>query len=212
MSQSVSNVSSANRAMTANSTPRLYGLRLNEIAPPSVERLGMAFNEICRALSHALQDERDVAEQFVQRAATLLNVNLTLGEPHENLSRNAPISRESTVSRLAPWQQRKVRSYIESGLAETLTVRQIASTVGLSPSHFSRSFKATFDETPHRYVQRLRIELSQGMMLTTTKSMADIAFDCGLADQAHLGRLFRNFVGESPGAWRRARATPLSYE
>jgi AraC family transcriptional regulator len=44
-------------------------------------------------------------------------------------------------------------------------------------------------------------------MLATTTPLAEIAVSCGLADQAHFTRLFRRFAGESPGAWRRARAT-----
>jgi AraC-like DNA-binding protein len=36
-----------------------------------------------------------------------------------------------------------------------------------------------------------------------------IAIECGLADQAHLNKSFRRFVGECPGAWRRARVAPL---
>lgn len=42
-------------------------------------------------------------------------------------------------------------------------------------------------------------------MLSTKASLADIALECGLVDQAHFGKLFRRLVGETPGAWRRAR-------
>jgi AraC family transcriptional regulator len=42
-------------------------------------------------------------------------------------------------------------------------------------------------------------------MLQTSLPLAQIAVDCGLADQAHFNRSFRRFVGQSPGAWRRAR-------
>jgi AraC-like DNA-binding protein len=42
-------------------------------------------------------------------------------------------------------------------------------------------------------------------MLLTDKSLAEIALECGLADQPHLTKTFRRIVGMSPGAWRRAR-------
>jgi len=45
-------------------------------------------------------------------------------------------------------------------------------------------------------------------MLSTNKPLSEIAAECGLADQAHLTRLFRKVVGESPAVWRRARANP----
>jgi AraC-like DNA-binding protein len=51
---------------------------------------------------------------------------------------------------------------------------------------------------------------AQGLMLATGASLSQIAADCGLADQAHFTKLFRRFVGDSPGAWRRARVPPLA--
>ena len=81
----------------------------------------------------------------------------------------------------------------------------LAALVRLSRFHFSRAFKDTFGDTPHRYVLRRRIEHAQGLMLTTKTTLAEIALECGLVDQAHLGRSFRRIVGETPAAWRRAR-------
>jgi AraC-like DNA-binding protein len=52
------------------------------------------------------------------------------------------------------------------------------------------------------------MERAQGLMLSTDKALSEIAAECGLADQSHFTRLFRRFVGESPAAWRRARANP----
>jgi transcriptional regulator GlxA family with amidase domain len=63
-------------------------------------------------------------------------------------------------------------------------------------------------DSPHGYVMRRRMERAQGLMLSTDASLAQIAADCGLADQAHFSKVFRRFAGESPAAWRRARATP----
>jgi hypothetical protein len=76
-------------------------------------------------------------------------------------------------------------------------------------AHFCRAFRESFDESPHKYVMRRRIERAQGLMLQTNLSLAQIAIECGLADQAHLNKSFRRFVGECPGAWRRARVAPL---
>lgn len=208
MSQSLACESSAARATTPDSTQQLLGVSLADSAGPSVEQLGRAFNELCRAVSYALQDERDVAEQFIQRAATLLNVDLmpVVADIADSADADAEAGPESGRTFLAPWQERRVKSYIEENLASPLSIRQIAASVDRSVSYFSRSFRYTIGESPHRYVQRRRIERAQGMMLQTTKPLADIAVDCGLADQAHLGKLFRKLVGESPGAWRRARA------
>jgi transcriptional regulator GlxA family with amidase domain len=76
----------------------------------------------------------------------------------------------------------------------------------LSRYHFSRAFRQSFEDTPHAYVMRRRIERAQGLMLTSVVPLGQIAVECGLADQAHFTKLFRRLVGESPSVWRRARA------
>jgi transcriptional regulator GlxA family with amidase domain len=57
---------------------------------------------------------------------------------------------------------------------------------------------------------RRRVHRAQGLMLTTTESLSQIAVQCGMADQAHFCKLFRRLVGESPNAWRRARRQATS--
>lgn len=109
---------------------------------------------------------------------------------------------------LAGWQARRVSLHVDQHLSESLLCKDLARLVNLSISHFSRAFKASFGCSPHAYVTRRRMELAQGLMLTTDAPLRQIALDCGLADQAHLSRLFKRIVGDSPAAWRRARSQP----
>jgi AraC family transcriptional regulator len=106
---------------------------------------------------------------------------------------------------LAPWQIRKLITYIDVNLDRTITTRCLATVARLSSFHFCRAFRDSFGDSPHGYVIRRRMERAQGLMLTTSSSLGQIAAECGLADQAHFNKLFRKFAGESPGAWRRAR-------
>lgn len=108
---------------------------------------------------------------------------------------------------LAPWQIRKLTTYIDTNLDRSITTRCLAEVARLSAFHFCRAFRDSFGHSPHGYVIRRRMERAQGLMLTTNASLGQIAADCGLADQAHFNKLFRKFAGESPGAWRRARVT-----
>jgi AraC family transcriptional regulator len=171
----------------------------------SLANLQLVVTELFRAVDCALREEFDVAQVSMQRAATLLRV-----EPRPLPSSIEPTSIEHVAetpsgSGLAPWQIRKVRTYIAENLGTTLSIGDLAALVRLSRFHFSRAFKDTFGDTPHRYVLRRRIEHAQGLMLTTKTTLAEIALECGLVDQAHLGRSFRRIVGETPAAWRRAR-------
>jgi AraC family transcriptional regulator len=113
---------------------------------------------------------------------------------------------------LAPWQKRKIDRYLKEKLEQTIYVEDLASHVSLSVSHFCRAFKESFGTTPHMHIIRLRLELAQRLMLTTEEPLSQIALACGMADQAHLSKLFRRGVGESPGAWRRRSLTDAEAE
>ena len=105
---------------------------------------------------------------------------------------------------LATWQTERVLAYIEARLDMPLRAAELATVTRLSLSHFSRCFKVTVGQAPHEYVLRRRVERAKRLMLSDDAvSLAEIALRCGLSDQAHLSRVFRRFVAESPGAWQR---------
>jgi transcriptional regulator GlxA family with amidase domain len=92
---------------------------------------------------------------------------------------------------LAPWQKRKVERYLQDNIGQSMCMNEMAKQVRLSVSHFCRAFKKSFGDTPHAYVIRLRLELARKLMLSTDEPLSQIALSCGLADQAHLSKLFR---------------------
>jgi AraC-like DNA-binding protein len=104
---------------------------------------------------------------------------------------------------LAPWQAKRVATYIQDNIGLRLRAQDLAAAVRLSPGHFHRVFKATFRETLTAYIIRQRVRAAQKLMLSTSQSLSHVALHCGLYDQAHLTRLFRRIVGESPAVWRR---------
>jgi len=108
---------------------------------------------------------------------------------------------------LTPWQKRQVDRYLREHLERQLRLKQLAQQVSLSASHFCRAFKESFGTTPHTHIIRLRLELAQQLMVTTRDPLSHIALRCGLADQAHLSKLFRHWMGETPNAWRRRNFT-----
>lgn len=112
---------------------------------------------------------------------------------------------------LADWRAKRVAAFVEDNIDSSIRVGDLARIVLLSTSHFCRAFKQTFGETPLRYVARQRMRRAQDIMLCSRDSLAKIAVDCGMCDQAHFSRVFRKIVGVNPGAWRsnvRASAPP----
>jgi AraC-like DNA-binding protein len=104
---------------------------------------------------------------------------------------------------LAAWQKVKIENYIKDRLDRPLPIEDLAKLVGLSASYFCRAFKDSFGEPPHAYVMRMRIVHAQVLMMSTSEKLSQIAVACGLVDQSHLCRCFRQITGATPGAWRR---------
>lgn len=165
---------------------------------PAVQQLRSLVAELLTALGNMLNDERDSAEESLCRAAALLQ-----GVEGHRTSETPETPEPKGV--LAPWQVRRITAHIESNLGRSLKSGDLAALIRLSPAYFSRTFRNTFGCAPLEYVTRRRMERAQGLMLSTDLPLAQIALECGLADQAHFSRLFRKAVGECPRAWRRAR-------
>jgi AraC family transcriptional regulator len=161
----------------------------------SIRTIRSAMAELCSAIRSALDDERGTAEDSLRRAAEIL----------QQMGESQAANKEEMRGGLSPWQIRKVTSHVEAHLDRPIRNEDLATLVRLNPSHFGRAFRNSFGEPPHEYVIRRRVERAQGLMLSTDAPLSEIALDCGMADQAHLSRLFRRIVGESPRAWRRAR-------
>lgn len=149
-------------------------------------------------------------------------VDLLRGEPSTIQASANPLERhrqqETVRGGLAAWQKRRLIAYIDAHLAVRISIQSLAGVLGLSVGHFCRAFKCAFGVSAHDYLRRRRIEVAKGLMLTTRESLGAIALDCGMSDQSHFSRCFRNIVGETPHEWRRARrgaledhATELAY-
>ena len=91
---------------------------------------------------------------------------------------------------------------MDRAYAEPLDVRSVASVAHVSPAHFIRSFRAVFGETPHRYLQRRRVERSMFLLRETGRSVTDICFDVGFTSLGTFSRTFRAIVGETPSGYR----------
>lgn len=157
--------------------------------------LAMEAGKLLEDVRVALETDWDAAFRATSHLAALLG-------------RNYPQTASALPARggLAPWQKRKTRDYIERHLENPIAVIELAELVSLSIGYFCRAFKESFGDTPHAHIMRMRLERVQELMLTTADPLSQIALACGLSDQAHLSRLFRQAMGETPSVWRRRHA------
>jgi len=96
----------------------------------------------------------------------------------------------------------RARDAMDRAYAEPLDVRAVAAVAHISEAHFSRSFRAVFGETPHRYLQRRRVERSMFLLRETDRSVTDICLDVGFTSLGTFSRMFRQIVGETPSTYR----------
>jgi AraC-like DNA-binding protein len=96
----------------------------------------------------------------------------------------------------------RARDAMDRSYAEPLDIPALAQIADVSEAHFIRTFRATFGETPHRYLQRRRIERSMSMLRETESSVTQICLDVGFGSLGTFSRTFRAIVGESPAAYR----------
>ncbi|MEV6299577.1 AraC family transcriptional regulator [Actinoplanes sp. NPDC051861] len=102
----------------------------------------------------------------------------------------------------------RARDAMDRAYAQPLDVPTLARVAHVSEAHFNRTFRATFGETPHRYLQRRRVERAMFLLRETDRSVTDICFQVGFGSLGTFSRTFRAIVGRSPREYRRA-ATPL---
>jgi AraC-like DNA-binding protein len=96
----------------------------------------------------------------------------------------------------------RARDAMDRAYAEPLDVPAVASVAHISPAHFSRTFRQVFGETPHRYLQRRRVERSMFLLRETERSITDVCLDVGFTSLGTFSRTFTRIVGETPTAYR----------
>ena len=96
----------------------------------------------------------------------------------------------------------RARDAMDRAYAEPLDVRAVAAVAHCSEAHFSRSFRAAFGETPHRYLQRRRVERSMFLLRETDRSITDVCFDVGFTSLGTFSRTFHEIIGETPSGYR----------
>jgi len=100
----------------------------------------------------------------------------------------------------------RARDRIDRDYAKPLAIPTLARVACVSESHFIRTFRAVFGETPHRYLQRRRVERAMFLLRETERSITEICFDVGFRSLGSFTSTFTAIVGEPPTIYRRRAA------
>lgn len=166
-------------------------LKVSQSEHPALQA---SFQGLATGVRHA-QDAAFIEEQFLDSTLRLL----------ELCSERRPPSRPPGTH---PAMSR-VRARLHDEFTETLSLERLAEEVGLSKFHVARCFKEATGVPPHQYQKLLRLQ-SARRHIERGLCVREAAAACGFADEAHLSRAFRDWLGVSPGAWRRTRASRVT--
>ena len=103
---------------------------------------------------------------------------------------------------LSPVQRTTIRDWIETHLAENMTLSAMAGQLHLSEYHFAHMFKVSFGMPPHNWVLRRRIERAREQLQHTNDDLLAIALQNGFASVSHLSKHMKQLIGVPPGKYR----------
>ncbi len=153
--------------------------------------------QLVLGLDGLLRDWQPAARTYADHLSVLLAAHLAR---HHSVR---PVARRFTPTQgLSRGQLAAVREIMDARLAEPVPLADLAATAALSISQFSRQFKVSTGQTPHRFLMQLRVEQACRLLRGSTMSIAEVAARCGFSHQEHLARVLRAQIGTTPAAVR----------
>ena len=117
----------------------------------------------------------------------------------QKLRSTRAITRKELLKRL----ERAVE-YMLDNLSEVVSIDHLAQVANLSKFHFIRSFKEVFGSTPHKFLEKLRMEKAMRLLSLSSLSIGHIATDLGFQSPDHFSRTFRTQYQLSPLQYRKS--------
>jgi AraC-like DNA-binding protein len=99
----------------------------------------------------------------------------------------------------------RIDRWLRAHLSEPLRIADLAAHCGFGMRRFHQLFIEAFGETPPRYLQRLRLDISITLLADPRRSLTDIALEVGFGDQSAYTHAFTRRFGLAPGQWRAVR-------
>lgn len=104
---------------------------------------------------------------------------------------------------LAPWQVQLAKKMMAERVGETMQVSELSSACRLSMSHFVRAFTNSVGVAPYSWFIGQRVIRAMALLAHSRLPIAEIALECGFADQSHFTNTFVRRAGKTPRQWRK---------
>src|SRR5947209_6881032 len=176
--------------MGRNDPRRVEIVKQFNIHDPLIEQIGLS-------LVGELESGGVAGRVYAESLARTLVLHLL------RLSSTATLVPASSQRHLSQRQLSLVRDAIYDRLDQDISLKDLATSIGMSVSHFCQLFKQSTGLAPHQYVIACRVERARSLLLKEERTIAQVAHAVGFADQNHLNHHFKHLLGISPGALRK---------
>ena len=96
----------------------------------------------------------------------------------------------------------KVQKYISTHYQEDIRLASLADMVGMTPVSFSRFFRLRTGKTLSDYIIDIRLGFATRMLVDSTRTIAEVCYDCGFNNLSNFNRMFKRKKGCSPKEFR----------
>lgn len=174
----------------------LYELPDNPLPKFEFSRAPLAHPRLAAALfeAHRLTERNDCALETEVRLASTLEMIAA-----------AQSGKAPRKSRACARRNAEIVSFLRENFSRAIRLQELADLAGMNPFVLLRQFRNERGMTPHEYLQIFRVNEAKRQIFGGT-ALAEVAQNCGFADQSHLTRQFKRRAGVTPGQF--AAATP----
>ncbi len=101
-----------------------------------------------------------------------------------------------------PEELLRMVSHVESSYMRSLTVTELADMIGRSRSHVLKLFRNHMGVSAKNYIITRQLKQACELLLSTTRSIAEVGQAVGISDPYHFSKLFRRHLKVSPTTFR----------
>ena len=118
---------------------------------------------------------------------------------------NPECSLRSCILRDANMASDGFEQIVQRHIFDSLSIEQLAALCHKSLTTFKKEFLRHFHEPPHKWIIRRRLSHARLLLISTDKSITDIASECRFTTPSHFIKLFRQEYGLTPAVYRNSR-------
>lgn len=181
------------------SDPEIYNILTSILKSRSIKRQGSTAN---RFLIEELLRLSSSHEEGLEKSALYLLYSLLYRWFSGSISNITPAAAMQEKKNTQMLVQNAL-AYFSGHLTEQISISSVAYRLGLSAEHFIRVFREEMHMTPYQYFMRLRAEAAAQELISSKKSIAEIAESYAFENQFHFSKVFKHCTGFTPSAYRK---------